>query len=316
MDEARARLESLIEAGGSLQEVLHAVIEDAQELLEGSSSSVVLVDTSGKELLFFAIGGIEGGKSLHKYRFPAGTGITGDVIATGRAALVNEPGSDPRFFQDVERESGLDTRNLLVVPLRFEAQVIGAVCILNKAGGFTDQDLSTLEQLAVVAGEALGRSERLARALRASTFLIQRFEASLDQLMTQTSSGVIAVPEDLGSVVETAADEGSPEALAPDVGAGLWRDRQFLALLASLFISSSGSGITHVAVLWLSYDLTQSATATGAVFICLTLPGVFVGPLAGALADRIPQRHLLLVSRLASALFVLGLCGAAWTRSL
>jgi DHA3 family macrolide efflux protein-like MFS transporter len=287
------------------------VIEAARLHVHGESSSVILLDARRRELVFFDLGGIEGETSLQQQRFAAEKGITGDVVATGRTALVEEPGSDPRFYPEASRFSGLVTRNLLVSPLRFEDRVIGALSILNKPGGFSARDQEILEEFAAISGEALGKSERWARTLRASTFLTRRFEGSLDQLTSRTSNSIVPIEEILPAEAEHALD--SAETI--EAGSEIWKNRRFLALLASAFVSSTGTGITMVAVLWLSYSLTRSAAATGAIFICLTLPGVFIGPLAGALADRIPKRYMLIISRFFSALIVLGFCGANWSKS-
>ncbi len=72
----------------------------------------------------------------------------------------------------------------------------------------------------------------------------------------------------------------------------IWRDRNFIIIYLSFFISGIGSGIGKIALLWVSYNLTGSAVAVGLVFTCLTLPGIFSGLLSGALADRYSKRKL------------------------
>jgi len=87
----------------------------------------------------------------------------------------------------------------------------------------------------------------------------------------------------------------------------LWRDRHFIIIVSALIISGTGSGISKIALLWMSYELTQSTTTMGMIFVCLTLPGVFAGPISGALADRYSKKNILLTAR-----FILGIIAACF----
>ena len=78
----------------------------------------------------------------------------------------------------------------------------------------------------------------------------------------------------------------------------LFSNRTFLLLWTAVFLGGMGGGISKMALLWLGYKLTGSGTGMGALFICLTLPGIFIGPLSGSLADRFPKQRLLVASRL------------------
>lgn len=309
LEAARSRLEACVSAEQPLEVALRAVVEQARHFVAGTSSSVVLLDPRTHELVFVALEGAEGRRSLSEHRFPAELGITGHVIRTGIGALVNDPASDPRFYPGVAELAELRTENILVVPLRFEGRVIGAIDILNKPGGFTDQDLELAERFSHLASDAVGRSTRRANALRRGGVLECTFEGTVEHLTNQSSTSLVASPE-LRSLTTAALEPvdapGSSDPATEDEAPSLWRNPRFVALIASAFVSHCGSGITHIAVLWLAYELTQSAASTGAVFVCLTLPGVVAGPLAGALADRYPKRRLLLVSRFASAVVVLG----------
>jgi DHA3 family macrolide efflux protein-like MFS transporter len=76
----------------------------------------------------------------------------------------------------------------------------------------------------------------------------------------------------------------------------LWKNRDFIILCLALFISGIGDGIFKIALLWLSYKLTGSTAAMGIVFACLTLPGIFSGFLAGALADRFSKKKVFITA--------------------
>src|SRR5262249_14898049 len=81
---------------------------------------------------------------IQPIRIPMGRGIVGACVSEDRAAVVNDAASDPRFYAEVDGFSGYHTRSLLVVPLRAEGKVIGALQVLNKPGGFSESDVELL----------------------------------------------------------------------------------------------------------------------------------------------------------------------------
>jgi MFS family permease len=64
-----------------------------------------------------------------------------------------------------------------------------------------------------------------------------------------------------------------------------------------------------VAQSWLMYRLTGSAAAVAVVFLAQQGPGFFIGPFAGALADRYPKRRILLIAQAATAAPAFALAG-------
>ncbi len=86
----------------------------------------------------------------------------------------------------------------------------------------------------------------------------------------------------------------------------LWKDRNFITIYISFFISGIGDGISKIALLWVSYNLTGSAIAVGLVFTCLTLPGIFSGLLSGALADRYSKRKIFSTARITLGVIAAG----------
>jgi phosphoserine phosphatase RsbU/P len=78
---------------------------------------------------------------LGHLRIPLGKGLVGACIQNGTCILVNDAASDSRFFENVDRASGYVTKAVLAVPLRgAEGDVIGAIQVLNKPGGFRSGD--------------------------------------------------------------------------------------------------------------------------------------------------------------------------------
>ncbi len=73
---------------------------------------------------------------------------------------------------------------------------------------------------------------------------------------------------------------------------------------AAGFISTAGDSLHQVAIMWLIYELTGSATATGLVGMSQYLPAVLLGPLAGALVDKLDRKRMMIAADAMRALLV------------
>jgi MFS family permease len=83
-------------------------------------------------------------------------------------------------------------------------------------------------------------------------------------------------------------------------------------------LSVTGDALTRVALTWLVYDLTGSATALGWLLVCFTGPIVVGGLLAGWLLDRFDRRRVMLVDNLVrgAAMALIPLLAATGTLAL
>ncbi len=119
----------------------------------------------------------------HDMRIPNKTGFIADAAKT--RAIVNVPDAyaDPRFNQEVDKQTGYTTRCLLAIPLVDPmGALIGVAQVLNKEGGvFNEQDESVAATLADQAAVALKRailleSERLKDKLEADLAFARRIQ--------------------------------------------------------------------------------------------------------------------------------------------
>jgi MFS family permease len=89
------------------------------------------------------------------------------------------------------------------------------------------------------------------------------------------------------------------------------RHRQFAGLWTGAFFSNIGTWMEAVAVGILVTEVTGQAFWAGLVAAAGFVPNALLGPLGGALADRVPRRLLLLVTTAAQAALALGLTALA-----
>jgi len=81
------------------------------------------------------------------------------------------------------------------------------------------------------------------------------------------------------------------------------------------FISFVGTWVQRVALGWMAWQLTHSATWLGILSMVDLLPVIFIGPIAGALADRIDRVRLAQVTQCLAALQAVALAILAYSET-
>lgn len=126
----------------SLEPALQATTDAALEMLPCDHASLRLFDESRRELLSTARSGA--GTDRPPAPFRAGEGVLGIVADTGRAALVTDATTDPRF---ATRSTGFRVRSLVVAPLIAGGQVVGVVSASSAEPGAFGERHRDLAQL-------------------------------------------------------------------------------------------------------------------------------------------------------------------------
>ncbi|MCD6507016.1 GAF domain-containing protein [Candidatus Poribacteria bacterium] len=134
----------------------------ASDLVSAEGSSILIFSDDRSHLYFKHS---RGKTAPILRRIKVSSGIAWWVAQTGESAIVNDVESDSRFTGEVDRITGLRTRNLICVPLKEGDKVIGVIEVINKVGdgGFIREDLELLEMLARQVAVAITFAERLER---------------------------------------------------------------------------------------------------------------------------------------------------------
>ena len=133
----------------TLDPLLSKIVETAQELTGSEGTSILLLDKKANELRFMVETNDPSG-SLGGIRVPIERSIAGAILTSRQPVIVSDARSDPRFYPEVERLTGLTCRSLVGVPLQIHDRCIGVMEAINKQGGqeFTQRDVDTLTTLA------------------------------------------------------------------------------------------------------------------------------------------------------------------------
>jgi diguanylate cyclase (GGDEF)-like protein len=154
-----AILTDVVKTANSILEprkVIELVVEKIRQLIPSEAWSLLMIDEEKQELVFEAALGAKG-KEVAAIRPKLGEGIAGWVAESGKPAIVNDAGRDPRFAPHVDAKTSFETRSILCAPLVSRGRTIGVLEILNRKGGrFTRRDLDlvlTLVEPAAIAIE-------------------------------------------------------------------------------------------------------------------------------------------------------------------
>ncbi len=162
-----------------LDQVLVTVLEEVRRLLGVVASSVWLIDPETGELVCHHATGPQS-DVVRGWRLALGEGIVGWVAHSGEGKIVQDTRADGRHFVGVDRQSGLEMRSILSVPLRVKKDVIGVLQVLDTdANCFRAADLTLLESLAASSAIAIDNA-RLVEALRQRTAELEARNEDLD----------------------------------------------------------------------------------------------------------------------------------------
>ena len=80
------------------------------------------------------------------------------------------------------------------------------------------------------------------------------------------------------------------------------RDRNYRAFSIGNMLSHNGTWAQRTAVLWFTWEMTGSGFWLGLMTVADLLPTVFIGPIAGAIADRVNLLTMMKVTQVLAAI--------------
>jgi signal transduction histidine kinase len=204
-----------------LKRLLNQILHSAVDILTCEAGSLFLVDEQTGELVFEVVIG-SASATLTGRRLPPGTGLVGEAAESGHPIIANDAKRRKEWFEKTDIQTGFDTQDMLVVPMRIQDRTIGVIEVINKRNGapfgLQDQDLLsafvsqatiaienarlyTLTDQALAARvEELSVMQRIDRELNASLEIDRAMRITLDWAMRQSKmeAGLVGTVENAG----------------------------------------------------------------------------------------------------------------------
>jgi GAF domain-containing protein len=140
-----------IATADNLLYALNQLLYKVMSVVGAKDGSVSRLDEVTGELVFVLVHG-ELGRQLPDFRIKSGAGIAGWVVKNRQPIIVNNPHTDIRFSNIVDKEFDFFTNCIASAPIMQRGHIKGVVQLLNKHGDeFTEADVVLLLILGQVA---------------------------------------------------------------------------------------------------------------------------------------------------------------------
>ena len=149
-------ISSIISSTLNLSEVLAYIMDHVNQLTQSVASTLMLLDNKTGELVFSVPTGPKADE-LMDIRIPPEKGIAGWVVKHEEPLLILDVKKDPRFYAEIDKIIGFETKSIVCVPLKTRTKLIGVLEVINKMDGtsFTEDDLLLLSIFASEAALAI-----------------------------------------------------------------------------------------------------------------------------------------------------------------
>ncbi|MBW2148460.1 MAG: GAF domain-containing protein [Deltaproteobacteria bacterium] len=198
----------------NLHALFDVIMEQTNQIMDTQRSTVLLYDENSAELWSLVATGMK----KNEIRIPSDHGMAGWVFQRNIHLISNDVYHDPRFYAEVDKQSGFRTKNILCIPLiNRKGQCIGVLQALNKnVGDFTDEDSELLTSISHYVAIALENAQlyeevkNYSEQLKSTLIKIETLEKVKAQLTK-------FVPSSVAKLVEQDPDKLIREKILMDV---------------------------------------------------------------------------------------------------
>ena len=241
--ERRARQLSLLNEIGrnltstlELSNLLNLTLESAVDMINCEAGTLFLLDEETGELIFEVVIGPVADELIGQ-RLAPGTGHVGQAVVLGRPAIVNGVNRTEAWASKPDEHTGFQTRDLLLVPMIVQNQVLGVIEVINRRDGvpFTNEDLELLTSFTSQAAIALENArlytltdqqlaarvdelsvmQRIDRELNASLNIERAMRITLNWAMSQSGADAGLVGAVDGDAIQVMAERGYEAEMLP-----------------------------------------------------------------------------------------------------
>ncbi len=200
-----------------LNTVLDRIAVNAQRVLNGDTSAVLMLDSDGETLKPISVMGDQA-DAIRVETFKMGEGMIGGIAGSKRADMIHNTAQDRRAIHIPGTPQESEGEQLLVAPLLLQENVLGVLAVWREQQSkelFTQDDLNFLEGMARQAAIAISN----ARLYAASNELLAQSEqrATELQIINSVQQG-LASKLDFQAIVDLVGDKLREVFATGDIG--------------------------------------------------------------------------------------------------
>ena len=204
-----------INSAQGLDETLAAIARAAASVMRVEASSVIVLDESRDKLVFRAAIG-DRADQLMGMAYDKNAGISGKVLRSGQARLVNEVSKEEAHYSQIDELVAFETRCLIAAPLINKGKVLGVVEVLNpvQAEFFDDSDVELCKVFANLGAIAMANAQLYDRIARENRQLKEAFQPEEEIV------GISAAMENIKNLIRRVARSSATVLLLGETGTG------------------------------------------------------------------------------------------------
>lgn len=158
-----------------LNELLKDIQNEICTIVNAEAASILMYEQD--HLRFLVTVGKASGK-IESIPVPMDS-IAGKIFQEGKVMIFNDLEKNPVHFKGVDKAAKFKTENIVGAPIFVEDEKIGVIEVLNKSGGFTDQDAEIVDLFAKLIGRKL-----------LSTWKYEKFSENFKKLLLAIATAI------------------------------------------------------------------------------------------------------------------------------
>jgi putative nucleotidyltransferase with HDIG domain len=180
-----------------LNELLKDIQQEICTIINAEAASILMYEAD--HLRFLVTVGKASGK-IESIPVPMES-IAGKIFLEGEAFVFNDLETNPVHFKGVDKVAKFKTKNIVGSPIWVEDEKIGVIEVLNKDGGFSEEDAETVELFAKLIGRKLlsaWRYEKFSESFKKILLAIATAIDKRDNYTHQHSKNVARISLEIG----------------------------------------------------------------------------------------------------------------------
>jgi len=180
-----------------LNELLKDIQQEICTIVNAEAASILMYEAD--HLRFLVTVGKASGK-IESIPVPMES-IAGRIFLEGKALVFNDLETNPAHFKGVDKAANFKTKNIVGSPIWVEDEKIGVIEVLNKDGGFSEEDAETVELFAKLIGRKLlstWRYEKFSESFKKILLAIATAIDKRDNYTHQHSKNVAKISLEIG----------------------------------------------------------------------------------------------------------------------